>query len=175
MAFLNYGGKYIFDGYRSHVTDILRSIVSFENSLHRQYFFGSKIVDEAPRLKPFIKSRWAPPRVKQISDTCAQLRDFLVRHYHPRRVVPNKSWFDIQALSWLKRSAGKYVIIDADKNLGDVITDRCWMDQEINRFLTDGFEALTETIAHERNAKPKNELISFSEEAYQHNIIKEKD
>ena len=156
MLHLRRGGAYIEDRYRSHVADLLRDLSCFGKRPHRAAFFSDMDIVHRPTRKPlpraasrFLRSDWVAPHNNKVEAYLRYTRDTLVHNYEPAPRVRNSTWLDRQARSWLHKHKNDFLVIDADKGLGDVITPKPWVIGELRRLLHQGFEE----ISHAEHAR----------------------
>ena len=145
--------------HRSSVTDVLHSFTELERKLHIARWFR----DAPPKVpslfsKHLPRSGWMPRPHPEIQSFCRLVRKELVEKYHPKVSQPNITWLDRQAMSWLRSNRSRIMVVDADKNLGDVLIERSWIHTELNRLLTEGFTRLPQNDAHRQLQNARTDL-----------------
>ena len=135
-AYLAKGGKFIPDTAQSTAMSLLWEVDSLERSLNLAVHFRD-YNDSMPRLQNTrcrLRSSWQPPSNSSVSTYCRLLRAELSRH-SPHARARNSDFIDKAARAWLSSHPAQVCVVDADKNLGDAILSRSWVQQESLRLL----------------------------------------
>ena len=77
---------------------------------------------------------WQPPRCPQVCRYIRLLKDNLC-YYEPLPRRSNESFVDKAARVWLQNHRDLVAVVDADKNLGDVVVDRRWVQDTCYKLL----------------------------------------
>ena len=139
------GGKFIIDPRSGTHHDIRQSLEQLERSLNLKAFFQQRPTTEGSAIhtKCKLKSSWNPrqhPDVSKFIKAAAQDLHLLQRG-HKRH---NIGYLDRRAIRWI-RDNRHICIVDCDKNVGDAIADRNFVEQECRRLLHEGFEQVPAT------------------------------
>jgi hypothetical protein len=176
MLYLNKGGKYITDRCTVDVSDIIRSIDVLERRLHIKRFFldrGEPL--QRKRTHCFAPSSWKPPADNCVRLFCKSLREEILDKYRVRKRKANYTWLDRQAEHWIKLHRTDFVIVDADKGLGDCITPRPWVENELRRLLRQGFEHVTPDLFQQAMLDAKQYLHDITENWTNFGVLKDRE
>ena len=174
MAHLAKGGKFIPDTARSSATSLLREVDVFERSLNLTAFFDGVSERAGRNSRCKLKSSWQPPRDPSVSSYCRLLREELAG-YSPRDKIRNEDLIDKAARAWLDKHWHMICIVDADKNLGDAIVPRKWVDQESLRLLHEAAILTNEATYQIETSELKYAMDSFLLAAFASGTISDRD
>merc|ERR1711871_1066743 len=81
-----------------------------------------------------LSSGWQPPASSKVAlDHRIAVR--CLQDYTPYSFRPNLGHWDIRALKWLRQSKS-VTVADVDKNLGDAVFTKNWIQSECTRLLS---------------------------------------
>lgn len=148
LRYLNMGTRFIQDRPRGHDQNhaALRGVAHLQRQLRNSAFFNDGTEAHRPLRNKHIKSTntWSPPPDHAADTFCRLLRDEL-RNYTPSEYRNNGMWSDKAARKWLKENRDTVMIIDCDKNLGDALASRPWVEELTTAALHEAFTLLTPT------------------------------
>ena len=125
------------------LAEVIHSVTKLENRLHAAKFFDKAPSASNPAVRrPATRSTGRPPRSDDVERLGRLLKREIVDHFVVRPWRPNTSWLDNKAAQWLKLHKHETVVIDADKNLGDVLLPKSWVTSELRRLLDEGYQKL---------------------------------
>ena len=137
LAYLSRGGKFVADRQPSTVQSVLAEVDSFERSLHKAVSFRGRhfAAHQFQKCRP-TTARWNPPAHPDVSRYACMLRDQLSQ-YQPRARRRNEDFVDVAGRQWLRRHRDQVVVVDADKNLGDVLLPTEWVQETCRQLLAE--------------------------------------
>ena len=143
INYLSKGGKFIPESNARTLPSVQKGLDELSHRLQvAAYMKGKNLNDDHELPKNLhrckIKSAWQPP-----SNNHVELFKRLVladlAHYQQKRFVPNTGSFDRMARNWLKTHKDEIMVVDCDKNLGDAIVSREYIEQLVQQSLDEGF------------------------------------
>ena len=175
FALLSKGSKFIPDSQNHHIVDILHSFQRVHRALRCGAFFSHADFSEQCRKRRLsIPSRWNPP-ADAVSDSLAHcLTKDLVAEYRPLKRRRNFSYWDHQALRWLRENKSQVVVADCDKGLGDGLFPREWVQRESLRLLEEAATVIDNDTFIAANRSAADAVIAAVEYASAWRIIPHK-
>ena len=172
LAYLSRGGKFAADKQTSSVQKVMAEIHHFERSLHTAAQFSDK---DPSRRSEFSRCRvprkqWQPQICPQISRYIRLLKDNLCS-YTPCAMKSNESLVDRAARTWLHEHRDRVAVIDADKNLGDVVLERRWVEQTCYKLLAQASVPVTAELCQQAMFHAKATFDSLIMQAASENLI----
>ena len=137
LAYLSRGGKFVADRQPSTVQSVLAEVDNFERSLHKAASFRGRhfAAHQFQKCRP-TTACWNPPAHPDVSRYARMLRDQLSQ-YQPRARRRNEDFVDVAGRQWLRRHRDQVVVVDADKNLGDVLLPTEWVQETCRQLLAE--------------------------------------
>lgn len=137
LAYLSRGGKFVADRQPSTVQSVLAEVDNFERSLHKAVSFRGRhfAAHQFQKCRP-TTACWNPPAHPDVSRYARMLRDQLSQ-YQPRARRRNEDFVDVAGRQWLRRHRDQVVVVDADKNLGDVLLPTEWVQETCRQLLAE--------------------------------------
>ena len=144
FAFLSKGGKFVADRRASSTAEILTSVNALERALHTAVYFDRHAPEPTFFKRCRLRTAWKPNVDPFIAAYGRLLREELTG-YSPHDLVKNEDFIDKAARRWLFEHRHEISVVDADKNLGDVIAPKSWVRQECLRLLREASSKVSRT------------------------------
>ena len=162
IAFLSKGGKFIPDMAAPRPSHIMTSLSSLERSLNLAKHFNNYTTAPSDTLARKKQRRsistWNPKPDPDVSVYIRLLRHEL-ENYTTKPILKNLTFFDRKAMAWLHRHSNSVVVADTDKNLGDGLFERQWVDQQISHWLAKSFIVLPEHLFNKHMIQGKHAFL----------------
>eukprot|EP00929_Paragymnodinium_shiwhaense_P110964 TRINITY_DN7833_c0_g1_i1.p1 TRINITY_DN7833_c0_g1~~TRINITY_DN7833_c0_g1_i1.p1 ORF type:complete len:588 (-),score=79.27 TRINITY_DN7833_c0_g1_i1:1305-3068(-) len=155
QVYLSKGSKFIQDV--ASVT--CKDLIAASHLLERRFHLANIFKDRDHNKDEFhIASSWEPPKNPNISNIMHAFRKDLVDSYTSKPSRPNGNWLDKQARSWLAANKAAVMVVDSDKGLGDVLVERSYIDEELDRLIAADFTVVAPEHALQQFASARDWL-----------------
>ena len=126
LLLLSKGLKYVPDLQSAHWTDFNVVGKKLQKALDCRAFFGDRPMPPKRFAKLRLQSSWSPPATAR-----GKLVHNMFRHaieqWHPVAKTRNWSFWDRQAMKWLKQHRSTVKVCDSDKNMGVSLHTQQWV------------------------------------------------
>ena len=170
LIFLNKGAKFVPDYGKSSGVDFVMALHALEKQLHCAAYFGDSSERHFGASRFKAPSSWSPPTNEAVS-SFMRLAMSEASSYHPKRHRSNFTWLDRCAAKWLRDNRLKYMVIEADKGLGDIIIEREKVIVHLDALLDIGFTPIAEERALHHQFHQQNRLGILVRQAESNGVL----
>jgi len=166
LSFLSKGGKYIPDRHAHHPADLVAALQSLGRQLDVvELFAGKCVAGKNKTSKRCALSAGTPLPRKPVHDLYLHRLQSDFECYVPLQSRRSLSFFDRRALHWLKSHSSTIAVIDVDKNLGDGIFLKSWVDSTCESLLLEACSVVPEDVYLRRVNVAHEELQHILDDA----------